>query len=865
MTDTHGARASRPSPGRRGTSPALPYSHMKICYAILHYDRAFPEPHSYLARTPIHREIPREIARLGHQAEIVHLFPCDADFEKDGVHHHFIASGPVERSLSRAAGALLGRDPAFYEPALGAARAIRASRPDLIHFHGITLHWNLLLLLCLLGKERPPLVLHFHGGYPARNRLARAVQRICFRQASRLLFTTRAHAEPFLKAGVLDNLDRVEELMETSSSFVLRSREASRRETGMEGDPVFLWAGRLDPIKDPFTALRGFEQIATIRPGAQLYMYYLTDEMLPQLREFVEERPALASRVHFRGRAAFEEMEAIYNSADFLLQGSLREFSGCAVLEAMACGVIPVVTDIPSFRAMTDGGRYGVLFPPGDAGAMTRGVLSIAPGGHPRALLGRACPLRCRPQLSCSCPATGRHLPDGDAGEGRAVSQDYPGRHAEVSQDDRRREAAPTMAVAPYPDRGREAAPTRNHSVQTLARLYSLALWALAALLGIRLALFLPGAVSRISNGFAAHYTASRLLLEGEPVARFYDDAWFAARIGEIAGPVYDLFRPNLPTASLLLLPVAGLEYLPARVIWTALSLAILAATVAFVMGQLRLRGPWIPACLAGLLLFQPLYEHLNQGQNYLVLIGLLAATWHGYRREMPALAGVSLGLLLGLKLLGGYLVLLFLLERRWKVLAWAGGAAAAVAAASLPWIGVEAWLAYVGEFPGFLRQPGMAVTAHQTQAGFVQHMLVYDPQFNSAPLVDAPALASVLVPAAFAAVLGAGLLAARMARGSDLAFALMVLANLILGPLSADYQYVVVLLSIVILLAWARERNSPWVWLAFGLGSVLIAADLPYRSPRLAEGAWSLLAYPKLYGAWLLYGLAVWGCWREG
>ena len=72
-------------------------------------------------------------------------------------------------------------------------------------------------------------------------------------------------------------------------------------------------------------------------------------------------------------------MAAIYSSADFLLQASRREFSGCAVLEAMACGAIPVVTDIPSFRAMTDRGRLGALFPIGDDRALADGVLAIPP------------------------------------------------------------------------------------------------------------------------------------------------------------------------------------------------------------------------------------------------------------------------------------------------------------------------------------------------------------------------------------------------------------------------------------------------------------------------------------------------------
>jgi len=101
----------------------------------------------------------------------------------------------------------------------------------------------------------------------------------------------------------------------------------------------------------------------------------LTDEELPALEGYLAARSTLREHVHLRGRARFEQMEAIYNSADFLLQASRREFSGCAVLEAMACGVIPIVTDIPSFRMMTECGRFGALFPVGDANAMAQRIL----------------------------------------------------------------------------------------------------------------------------------------------------------------------------------------------------------------------------------------------------------------------------------------------------------------------------------------------------------------------------------------------------------------------------------------------------------------------------------------------------------
>jgi hypothetical protein len=392
----------------------------------------------------------------------------------------------------------------------------------------------------------------------------------------------------------------------------------------------------------------------------------------------------------------------------------------------------------------------------------------------------------------------------------------------------------------------------------------TLGLWALVVALALRLAIFSIETAARLSNGFAAHYTASRLLLEGAPVARFYDDIWFAARIGEHTGDVYDLFYPNVPPASLVMLPVAGLNYAGARVVWIILSLAVLVAALWWLIRSLGLRGPWAPALVVLALLFQPLYEQIHQGQVYLVMLGLLVLAWHGYRREHPARAGVALGLTLGLKLLGAYLWPLVLLERRWRILVWGAGTAIVICLASLPWLGMDAWRAYFALLPGMGYQPDLAVTAYQTQAGFIRHLLAFDPRWNPTPLLDIPSVASALTWTVLAAVLGMSLYAARWARGSDLPFAMLVMANLIVGPLSVDYQYTVMLLPIALMLGWMREQRSAWVWLIFLLGVGLIAADLPYRSPRLSSGALALLAYPKLYGAWLLWDLALWGCQQE-
>jgi glycosyltransferase involved in cell wall biosynthesis len=46
-------------------------------------------------------------------------------------------------------------------------------------------------------------------------------------------------------------------------------------------------------------------------------------------------------------------------------------------MEACACGTVPVVTDIPTFRMLT-GGVAGALWPAGDAAGLARALADVA-------------------------------------------------------------------------------------------------------------------------------------------------------------------------------------------------------------------------------------------------------------------------------------------------------------------------------------------------------------------------------------------------------------------------------------------------------------------------------------------------------
>jgi glycosyltransferase involved in cell wall biosynthesis len=254
---------------------------------------------------------------------------------------------------------------------------VRHARPDIVHVFGLTLDINLALLVRAAKQAEARVVVHFHGGVPSTGRRIRHLQRRTLARVERVLFTHPEQARPWIDAGVLPGWERVGQVIETSVDLTPPPRESARAITAMHGDPVCLSVGRLHPIKDPATMLRGFLRIAAARPAARLYLYYLSDELLPDLRALLAEQPELAARIEFRGPAAAKELPAIYASGDFLLQASLREWSSLAVLEALACGRIPIVTNIPAFEKLTQNGRYGRLFPPGDDAALAEAVLAL--------------------------------------------------------------------------------------------------------------------------------------------------------------------------------------------------------------------------------------------------------------------------------------------------------------------------------------------------------------------------------------------------------------------------------------------------------------------------------------------------------
>jgi glycosyltransferase involved in cell wall biosynthesis len=281
-----------------------------------------------------------------------------ADIDHGGVKYHFVADGLRPR-------------PRTWDGVNALGTAAAAALPDVVHINGL----DQPRLTRGLRRRLPSsaIVLQDHGGFdPMVQPLWRvAWMRRGLMKADALLVATQGHKDIFIASGLVPAELQVRDVMEASTG--LRARNDS---TGRDG-LTLLFVGRLNRNKDPLTVLDAFNRFLLRRPDARMLFVYETDELESAMRAVLNANPALASRVSLVGAVAHEDLPAVYAKADIFVLGSHREAMGFAALEAMACGVIPVLTDIASFRGMTDSGRLGGLWRPGDARSLVDALLRV--------------------------------------------------------------------------------------------------------------------------------------------------------------------------------------------------------------------------------------------------------------------------------------------------------------------------------------------------------------------------------------------------------------------------------------------------------------------------------------------------------
>jgi glycosyltransferase involved in cell wall biosynthesis len=332
---------------------------MHVVHLSYFYDADIASPEELLARYSTTTDLCAALRAAGvERVSVVQRFSQTVTLEQDGVTHYLIADGgPPNLDW--------GENPRETH------ELVARLAPNVVHHHGDAAPLRHLRPLL----PRAVLLWQHHADAPPVLLRRWYAERRGFRLLDGVLFSAAEQSYPWEKAGLVDVRHAVYELMEGSTHFAPLPSAACRAELGWRGDPLLLWVGRLNANKDPLALLRGLARARPRLRDPQLCMAYGTDDLLESVRAEISAL-GLEGRVHLLGRVPHQDLPRLYSAADFFVLGSHEEGSGYALLEALACGLPPVVTNIPSFRRATGRGQLGGLWKPGSPDAFAEALLA---------------------------------------------------------------------------------------------------------------------------------------------------------------------------------------------------------------------------------------------------------------------------------------------------------------------------------------------------------------------------------------------------------------------------------------------------------------------------------------------------------
>lgn len=148
-------------------------------------------------------------------------------------------------------------------------------------------------------------------------------------------------------------------------------------DAGPEPDvPTITWVGRIDPLKDVETLIAGFADVHVAIPEARLRLF----GPVPAGNEAYAQRcHALVHRLHLDDVITFEgptnDVASAYATGHAVALSSLSEAFPYTVIESMACGRVPIGTDVGGVGEAI--GDAGLVVSPRDPHAMGQACIRV--------------------------------------------------------------------------------------------------------------------------------------------------------------------------------------------------------------------------------------------------------------------------------------------------------------------------------------------------------------------------------------------------------------------------------------------------------------------------------------------------------
>lgn len=131
--------------------------------------------------------------------------------------------------------------------------------------------------------------------------------------------------------------------------------------TNIEKELLFFSNRGLEPIYNPYRVLEFFESALLSVPNARLVVAN-TGSLLTGMRQWVERR-GLSTCVDFVGRLDSDTQAKYYSRSKWYISVPISDALSVSIIEAMAHGCLPIVSNLPANRELISDGINGWILP----------------------------------------------------------------------------------------------------------------------------------------------------------------------------------------------------------------------------------------------------------------------------------------------------------------------------------------------------------------------------------------------------------------------------------------------------------------------------------------------------------------------
>ena len=368
---------------------------------------------------------------------------------------------------------------------------------------------------------------------------------------------------------------------------------------------------------------------------------------------------------------------------------------------------------------------------------------------------------------------------------------------------------------------------------------------------------FIP-ANNKINTDFPNYYVSSNMYLDGINLKTAYDNVEFNRQL-QLYGINDQIvsFVPYPPLTSLLMLPIAKLPPLDAKYVWNIFNLLLMLGSIIILS-----RISSINIFAIGIIFFLSGFAVMNNfmfAQTYLLILLLLCMSMYFMLKGKDILSALFISLSIVLKFYTIFFIFLFIFTKRYKLLVYT---VILFVLIYIPVVLLTGFDLNVFYFTKIMPRLGdgwvgtVYAAEYQSFTSLLHRWFDFEPMLNPLPVLQSTLLFYILKYVYIFSVLTFSVLFIKPAKENlKLSLSLFCIVSMLLLPVNASYQYVILIPAVVFLVEYFT--GSKKYFTAGTIIAVIFLINSPLQvwiTMRFKDTPFYILAYVKLYGLFFLW-----------